>query len=605
MPTSHANRGLGVAGALAQGCRMMLQRPWLAAGLLSTTLAQGVLQGLLLVALRNTLMGFDHVGATAGFGLLLGAILIYMIWLGRALTTAAAEVLSTRLADSVEIAAIKQLMAKLLTLSVRFYDRNRQEDIVLASYHDLKSMRNVTQAVGELVLHGSRMIGLVVVAAMMSPTLTLIGLVIVPLGLLPAHWFGERLLRSAAEQRNAVAALSTGFLHIASGIRHIKLNRGEERVLGQAAANAEAYQLNLERSTRAAAAARLLFEGVSGLGLVLVLTLGGRDVASGALAWQSLLSLLVAVVAVYSPMLGLLNVYAKVQTNLVTLDRVHQIMRSVPDIRDAPDARPLRGSPTTVELRDVSFGFGGRAALQHVSVSIHRGETIGIVGPSGSGKSTLVALLLRFYDPTHGSIEIDGVDIRQIRVADLIDTFALVQQDSFLLQGTVAENIRFARPDASMADVIAASKAANLHDEIMEMERGYDTLIGTGPDARGLSGGQRQRLCIAAALLKNAPVLLLDEATSSLDSVSEAAVQVAINRLMLGRTTFMIAHRLSTLRHADRILVLDDGKLVGVGRHDELLRSCPTFRSLWAAQGERGRPLEEDAAEDRLVLEAR
>jgi subfamily B ATP-binding cassette protein MsbA len=277
----------------------------------------------------------------------------------------------------------------------------------------------------------------------------------------------------------------------------------------------------------------------------------------------------------------------------------------VPDIRDAPDARPLRGSPTTVELRDVSFGYGGRAALQHVSVSIHRGETIGIVGPSGSGKSTLVALLLRFYDPTHGSIEIDGVDIRQIRVADLIDTFALVQQDSFLLQGTVAENIRFARPDASMADVIAASKAANLHDEIMEMERGYDTLIGTGPDARGLSGGQRQRLCIAAALLKNAPVLLLDEATSSLDSVSEAAVQVAINRLMLGRTTFMIAHRLSTLRHADRILVLDDGKLVGVGRHDELLRSCPTFRSLWAAQGERGRPLEEDAAEDRLVLEAR
>lgn len=605
MPNSSSLRGIGVAGALAQGGRMMLQRPWLAAGLLSTTLAQGVLQGLLLVALRNTLMGFDHDGMARGLGILLGAIFIYLIWLGRALTTASAEVLSTRLADSVEIAAIKQVMAKLLTLSVRFYDRNRQEDIVLASYHDLKSMRNVTQAVGELVLHGSRMIGLVVVAAMMSPTLTLIGLVIVPLGLLPAHWFGERLLRSAAEQRNAIAALSTGFLHIASGIRHIKLNRGEERVLAQATANAEAYQRNLDRSTRAAAAARLLFEAVSGLGLVLVLTLGGRDVASGQLAWQSLLSLLVAVVAVYSPMLGLLNVYAKVQTNLATLDRVHQIMRAVPDIRDAPDARRLSGPPSTIELRDVSFSYGDRPALQHVSVTIHRGETIGIVGPSGSGKSTLVALLLRFYDPSHGAILIDGVDIRQIRVADLIDTFALVQQDAFLLQGTVAENIRFSRPEATLAEIMAASKAANLHDEIMAMERGYDTLIGTGPDARGLSGGQRQRLCIAAALLKNAPVLLLDEATSSLDSVSEAAVQVAINRLMLGRTTFMIAHRLSTLRHADRIMVLDDGELVGIGRHHELLRTCATFRSLWAAQRGRVNEPEADATAIRLAVEAR
>ncbi|HET7603632.1 MAG TPA: ABC transporter ATP-binding protein [Gemmatimonadales bacterium] len=605
MPNAPSMRGLGVAGALAQGCRMMLQRPWLAAGLLGTTLAQGVLQGLLLVALRNTLVGFDHAGVSRGLGLLLGAVLIYVIWLGRAVTTASAEVLSARLADSVEIAAIKQVMAKLLTLSVRFYDRNRQEDIVLASYHDLKSMRNVTQAVGELVLHGSRMVGLVVVAAMMSPSLTLIGLVIVPLGLLPAHWFGERLLRSAAEQRNAIAALSTGFLHIASGIRHIKLNRGEERVLAQATTNAEAYQRNLDRSTRAAAAARLLFEAVSGLGLVLVLTLGGRDVASGALAWQSLLSLLVAVVAVYSPMVGLLNVYAKVQTNLATLDRVHHIMRSVPEIRDAADARPLSAPPATIELRDVSFTYGTRPALQHVSVTVRRGETIGIVGPSGSGKSTLVALLLRFYDPSQGAILIDGVDIRQIRVADLIDTFALVQQDSFLLQGTVAENIRFSRPEATLAEVIAASKAANLHDEIMEMERGYDTLIGTGPDARGLSGGQRQRLCIAAALLKNAPVLLLDEATSSLDSVSEAAVQVAINRLMLGRTTFMIAHRLSTLRHADRIMVLDEGRLVGLGRDDELLQGCPTFRSLWIAQGGRLRLHETDGGVSRLALEAR
>jgi subfamily B ATP-binding cassette protein MsbA len=340
----------------------------------------------------------------------------------------------------------------------------------------------------------------------------------------------------------------------------------------------------MHSSTRARATSRFLFEAVTGLGLVLVLTIGGRDVAGGSLTWQSLLSLLVAVVAVYSPMLGLLNVYANVQSNLATLDRVNHILRSVPEIADAADARRLTTAPATIELRNVSFTYGGRQSLRGVSATIHRGETIGIVGPSGAGKSTLISLLLRFYDPTEGAILFDGVDLRRLRHADVIDATALVQQDSYLLAGTIADNIRFGRPDASDEEVIQAGRAANLHAEVMEMEHGYDTLIGTGPAARGLSGGQRQRVCIAAALLKNAPILLLDEATSSLDSVSEEAVQVAIDRLMQGRTTFVIAHRLSTLRNADRILVLDQGRVVGLGTHDQLLLDCPTYQRLWSAQ---------------------
>ena len=584
VPEQPRSRQDGVAAALALGVRMMLQRPRLAGALLVTTVAQGVLQGLLLLALRQVLIGFSEGGRVNAAQLAIGAGVIFGIWLLRAASSSGGDVLSSLLADSVEIAAIKKVLAKLLTLSVRFFDKNSQEDIVLASYHDLKSIRNVTLAIGEMVQYGSRLVGLIVVAWTMSPQLAATGLILGPLGLLPAHWFGERLTRAAVRQREAVSALSSSFLSIPAGIKVIKVNRGENRVLAAAARNAQAFQRFLHHQAMARGTARFLFEAVTGLGLVLVLTLGGRSVADGTLSWQSLLSLLVAVVAVYSPMLGMLNVYTNLRANLATLDRVNHILRAVPDIQDAPGARPLPHAPERIEIRHVSFNYGGRETLRDVSATIRRGETIGIVGPSGAGKSTLLSLLLRFYDPTGGAILFDGVDLRQLRHADIVHASALVLQDSYLFPGTIADNIRFGRPDATMDEVVAAGIAANLHAEVLEMEEGYDTLIGSGPHARGLSGGQRQRVCIAAALLKNAPILLLDEATSSLDSVSEAAVQVAIERLMQGRTTFVIAHRLSTLRSADRIMVLNEGRLEGLGTHDELLQNCSTYRSLWTSQ---------------------
>lgn len=583
-PEGARSRKDGVAAALGLGLRMMLQRPKLAAALLVTTVAQGALQGLLLLALRQVLIGFSRDGHVSAGRLMLSATVIFGIWLLRAASSSGGDVLAAKLADTVEIAAIRKVLAKLLTLSVRFFDKNSREDIVLASYHDLKSIRNVTLAIGDMVQYASRLLGLIVVAWMMSPELAAIGLVLGPLGLLPAHWFGERLTTAATRQREAISVLSSSFLAIPAGIKVIKVNRGESRVLAAASENAEAYQRFMHHTAYARGTTRFLFEAVTGLGLVLVLILGGRNVADGSLSWQSLLSLLVAVVAVYSPMLGLLNVYTNIRGNLATLDRVNHILRSESEVREAPDAQRLRHPPEVIELRDVSFTYGGRDSLEGISATIHRGETIGIVGPSGAGKSTLLSLLLRFHDPSGGSILFDGVDLRQLRLADIADASALVLQESYLFPGTIADNIRFARPGATTAEVMAAGMAANIHAEIMEMENGYDTVIGQGAHARGLSGGQRQRVCIAAALLKNAPILLLDEATSSLDSVSEAAVQVAIDRLMQGRTTFVIAHRLSTLRSADRILVLNGGRMEGLGTHDELLRTCSTYRSLWTSQ---------------------
>jgi len=581
---SHRPRGGDALSSVRLGVGMILDHRGLAFVALLLTAAQGALQGLLVYALRDVLMGFGRE-SHVGLGVLLqGAVMVFVIWLVRAAATAGSDVMTAKLAYAAERSAMLEIIEKLLTLPVRFFDKNRQGDLVLASHRDLFSVRQVTLDVGFMVQHVSRLLGLAAVAWLMSPTLALIGLVLVPLGVAPVYWIGRRLKDAARRQRDSVATIAGTLLEITAGIRAIKVNNSEARVLAGARETGSVFQRAMVGEAAARSTSRFLFESVSGLGLVAMLTVGGREVVNGTMEWQTLLALLVSVVSVYGPMISLLHVYGNMRVNAPTLDRIRAILDTPPDVHDAPGARPLTGSPAVIELRDVSFSYDGQPCLEGISARIRRGETVGIVGPSGAGKSTLLSLLLRFHDPTHGAILFDGVDLRNLRHADLMRSCALVQQDPFLFDDTIANNIRLGRPDASMDEIIAAARAATLHDEIMEMELGYETSVGRGADGRGLSGGQRQRLSIATALLKNAPILLLDEATSSLDSVSEEKVQRAIDRLMEGRTTFVIAHRLSTLRNADRILVLDEGRLVGLGPHERLLDDCETYRQLWASQ---------------------
>jgi subfamily B ATP-binding cassette protein MsbA len=570
--------------ALRLGLHSMQKHPGLALVFLIATLAQGGLQGLLVWSLREVLLMFSNTRALTIGTAIWSALFILIIWLLRAVSTFFGEVFSDRLTRRVEVESMVQILSKLLTLSVRFFEKNSQGNLVMSAYYDLERIRYITDAFGQMILYIARLVGLGFAAWIISPKLATAGIVAIPLGILPAYWLGRRITQAASRERATTTTLYDSFLQVSSGIRIIKVNRGEKRVIDKARVVGQELYDHLMRQIQYRALARLMLEVVSGLGIIVVLIIGGHDVSTGALDWQSLLGLLVAVIAVYSPVLGIIQQYNEISRAIPTLDRVEHIIQVPAANQDQPNARPLIEAPDKIELQDISFAYDNQIVLDSISVTFYRGETIGIVGPSGAGKSTFIALLLRFYEPTQGKILFDGIDLSDIRYANLMNNCAIVLQEPFLFIDTIANNIRIARPDASMEQVINAAKDAHIHDEIILMEDSYQTLLGSGEDGRGLSVGQKQRICIAAALLKNAPILFLDEATSNLDSVSESMVQAAIERLMAGRTTFVIAHRLSTLRKVDRILVLDRGKMVGLGTHNELLEICETYQRLWSYQ---------------------
>ena len=572
---------------------------------LATTLLQGALHGALIWALRAVLIALEAPAESAGrITLAAAAGVILGLSMLRAGAAYAAQVLAVRLAHRVEIETMWDILDRLLRLPLSFFHRSSQGDLIMASYHDLKGVRNVTMQLGQVLLYGITLIGLAAAAFLMSPKLALVGTVLVPVGLVPAYWLGQRITRAAEAERMVLRTLHDSFLQVATGIPLIRVNRAERRILADARVHGASLIRQLVRQAEHRGLARFLLEAISGLGVIAVLVIGAQDVAAGRLPWQSLLGLLVAVMAVYSPVVGLIQTYAMIRSTLPNLDRTEQILAEPIAPGDEPGALPLAGPPETIELERVSFSYGDAPVLRDVSVTFRRGETIGIVGPSGAGKSTLLHLLLRFHEPTAGSIRLDGVDLRRIRRSDLMAQAALVLQEPFLFVATVAENVRIGRTDATDDEVEAAVRAVGLHDDIVAMRLGYDTVIGRGADGRLLSGGQKQRLCIAAAMLKNAPILLLDEATSSLDSLSERAVQASLDRLMQGRTTFVVAHRLSTLRHVDRILVLEAGQVAGFGTHAELMAACPTYAALWRAQagGRAGRTVRPHA--DAEVVDA-
>jgi ATP-binding cassette subfamily B protein/subfamily B ATP-binding cassette protein MsbA len=318
---------------------------------------------------------------------------------------------------------------------------------------------------------------------------------------------------------------------------------------------------------------------VTTLGTALVLYFGGRRALGGEMSVGELLVAMSYVSSVFEPLSSMSRTLGKVQGAIASARRVQRTFANEPEVRDAPHAIAAPAFKGKVELVDVSFGYEpGRPVLEHIQLVAEPGETVAIVGLTGAGKTTLVSLITRFYDPTAGEIRVDGRNLRDYTVRSLREQVAIVLQDPLLLSGTVADNIRYGRLGASDAEVEAAARAAYAHDFILRLPQGYATRL--GDDGTQLSGGERQRISIARALLRNAPLLILDEPTSALDARAEAHILSALQELMQQRTTFVIAHRLSTVRNAHKIVVLDGGRIAGVGSHEQNLETVPLYREL-------------------------
>ncbi len=401
--------------------------------------------------------------------------------------------------------------------------------------------------------------------------LTLGILVIAPLMGVLVGWFGERMLTFSRRSQSRISDLSSLLTEIVGGIRLVQAFAAEDYQVARFSREAER---NREARYQAAWLKAVQYPVVGflqALSIVVVLLLGAWQISRGNLTGASLGSFVTAVAMLIDPVTHLSENYNEFKQGQASLDRVFEILDQQPAVQEKPGAAPLARVSGKVELRDVTFGYRSDRppVLNGISLRVQPGEAIALVGASGAGKSTLVNLLPRFYDPQQGQVLIDGTDVRDVTLGSLRRQIGIVPQETQLFSGTIAENIAFGQTSIDRDALIAAAKVANAHQFISQFPEGYDTWVGE----RGvnLSGGQRQRLAIARAVLLDPAILILDEATSALDAESEALVQEALERVMQGRTVFIIAHRLATVRNADRILVLEKGQVVESGSHAELL----------------------------------
>lgn len=421
--------------------------------------------------------------------------------------------------------------------------------------------------------------GILVMLFVLQWRLALFTLVVIPVLLLAARAFGREIqgLSHRAQQRAADLAMLVR--QAFGGARVIRAFAQEERETSRFRhENERAFAANLRISELVAAQVPVV-SFLAALGLIAVLWLGGRLVTEGAMTVGELVSFFVYAGLALEPAAGLSRLYASMRQGMGALERVSELLVVPEGVTDRPgagDLPPVRGA---VRFRKVSFSYDRTAlVLRDIDLDVTPGEWVAVVGPSGAGKSTLVNLIPRFYDPTQGVVEVDGIDIRTVRMRSLRRQIGFVPQETVLFLATVRENIAYARPEASLPDIAAAARIANADEFIAGLPQGYDTLL--GEDGYQLSGGQRQRLAIARAVLADPRIIILDEATSALDAESERLVQEAFDRLTAGRTTFVIAHRLSTVRRAHRVIVLDQGQIVEEGRHDDLMSQGGVYARL-------------------------
>jgi subfamily B ATP-binding cassette protein MsbA len=477
------------------------------------------------------------------------------------------------------------LFTHLQTLSMGWFAGRRAGDLMSRATNDVavvrKAVSSMYRTLPREVLLVAVYLGIVFVA---SWRLALLCLVVFPLLAVIIGVIGRKIRRQSSRAQARMADLSSVFQETITGIRVVKAFGGEEFSAGRFLRQSGAYLSSILRLRRVASLAGPFAELTGALGAVVVLWAGGNQVLAGeGLSSTWFVIFLAAMVSLMQPVRALSQIHTHLEEGDAAARRIFEILDARPSVAEAVHPRPLPGLEREIVFEDVTFEYDSDVPVLHdVSLRIGKGEVVALVGPSGAGKSTLADMLARFHDPDRGRVLIDGVDLRDVLIDDLRALLGIVTQETILFHDTIEANIAYADPSPDRERVVAAAKAANAHEFIERAPEGYETVLGD----RGLrvSGGERQRLSIARAIYRNPQILIFDEATSSLDSESEAKVQEAIDRLMEGRTAVVIAHRLSTVRHADRIVVLDRGRVIETGTHAELIRRGGLYARLCERQ---------------------
>ena len=504
------------------------------------------------------------------------------VWLGGQLGASLQENVTRDLRDSV--------FRHLQRLPLNYFQHTKTGQIISRVLSDTEQTKAlITEMVTRSLLSAATIVGTIVILLNYSVRLTFVALVIAPLLTLSLQPVLRKLRKGHRRLRGDYGEITSVLQEVVSGVRLVKSFRGEPYEDSRFTAASNRFSSGMVRITRIAALSQPMTELIGTSVAMLILWIGAREVLSGSGSMDSatLMTFMIMVMRLLPPLKQLSQVPTTAQQSFASAERLFEVLDLPTENILDHGTREVDGLRDSIAFENVSFSYDEEPVLQDVSFVARRGEVIALVGASGAGKSTLVDLIPRFYEPTEGAIKLDGVDTRDIKLASLRGLTGIVSQDTVLFNDSVRNNIAYGAAEKfTDAQVEAAARAANAHAFISELPEGYATVLGE----RGtrLSGGQRQRLAIARALLTDPPILILDEATSALDTESERLVQEAIDRLLAGRTVFVIAHRLSTVVHADQILVLDRGEIIERGTHAELLARRGTYYRLHAAQLQRG-----------------